>query len=111
MTDTYFVNRIFGGGVFVCRRPVATENGFCAYHGDSTALDDVELEFTWREWLKVQFIRRPKNAARRLRRFYGDLRLVWRLRHHPKCNIPECQEKAMNVSGGKCIDHYCEDLE
>lgn len=101
------INDALGGGVFVCRRPLSPEgNGsYCAYHG-GWPHNGSRLELTWREWFKVQFIRRPRNAIHYIRQLYRDLRLAWYLRKHPKCDVPRCQDKALSVSGGKCVDHY-----
>lgn len=96
------VNKIFGGGVFVCRKPATTKNGFCEFHGNQTAAT-LDLELTWREWFKVQFIRRPQNAARVLRSLPRKIRYWWYTRNFPKCEL--CTDKAMSKDGGRCIDH------
>jgi hypothetical protein len=106
------INDALGGGIFVCRRPLSPEgNGsFCAYHG-GWPHNGSKLELTWREWFRVQFIRRPRNVVWRLREIYRRFRLMWHIRKHPKCKIPKCSEKALSPKGGKCIDHCYGDFK
>jgi hypothetical protein len=100
-----FVNQIFGGGVFVCKRPVATANGFCAFHGKPNAIT-ADLELTWRAWLRKHFIFGPRNLWRAVRLAPRQIRFWWSMRKHPLCTIQGCEDRAMYAKGGKCINHY-----
>lgn len=102
MPEKCFVNNIFGGGVFICRRPVVTPNGFCAYHAELPLGQGLEL--TWMEWFKVWFIRKPSNLWRAIMCAPSRLVYWYRLRKVPKCAIKTCSDKAL--CGTLCPDHY-----
>lgn len=106
--DKCFVNYALGGGVFVCRRPPKPGgNGFCAFHGEKKANDpDLGLELTWREWLRVWFIRRPRNILRWIRERPRKIRFWWWTRKNAPCAF--CSNKSMLEENGRrvCFDHY-----
>lgn len=72
------INDVFGGGVFVCGRPVVPDgNGsYCAYHG-GWPHNKARLELTWRAWFLARFVYGPRNVLLHIRGTYWKLRLRW----------------------------------
>ena len=101
------VNEWGGGGLFVCRRPVATKNGFCEFHGSKSIGDkDQGLELTWPAWFRAKFIHQPQNIYRAIRAWPRQIRFWWWTRKNPPCHF--CGARSMVEEEGKrvCWDHY-----
>lgn len=102
------VNDALGGGIFICRRPVATTNGFCDFHAQQDART-LELELTWRAWLKKYFVYTPRNIWRAIRLTPSRIRSWWWLRRYPFCEVAGCEERSFSIHGGPCVDHFPEE--